>query len=64
MTEHPLGFPDQDGQNDFLEMLLGTSPLDMDSDGDGVSDADEIATGSDPSVNNPQAPSCNIQPAN
>ncbi len=40
---------DEDGLSDFDEVVLhGTDPNDSDSDGDGFSDGEEIAAGSDP----------------
>ncbi|NCY22608.1 DUF5011 domain-containing protein, partial [bacterium] len=40
--------PDNDGLNNAREYLLGTSPIAMDTDGDGVSDLVEVADGTDP----------------
>lgn len=43
------GDKDHDGLSDCAEKkLLGTNPLDNDSDDDGLADGDEVATGTDP----------------
>ncbi|MBI1849977.1 MAG: VCBS repeat-containing protein, partial [Planctomycetes bacterium] len=39
---------DDDGLSDWIETMIGTSPLIADSDGDGVSDGREVLEGSDP----------------
>jgi hypothetical protein len=57
---------DGDGLPDALEMRLGTSPTLADSDGDGVSDIEEVARHSDPAdatwLPNPAAVSINLVP--
>lgn len=57
---------DGDGLPDALEMRLGTSPTMVDSDGDGVSDIEEVARHSDPAdatwLPNPATVSINVVP--
>jgi hypothetical protein len=45
--------PDSDGLTNEEEFRLGTDPLDPDSDGDLVDDAEEVAQGRDPTVDEP-----------
>ncbi|MDD5252203.1 MAG: hypothetical protein PHT12_06270 [Patescibacteria group bacterium] len=40
--------PDKDGLPDALEFFYGTDPNNADTDGDGVSDGDEVASGKNP----------------
>jgi len=42
--------PDNDGLNNAQESILGTSPLKVDSDGDGFSDLEEVSRNSDPTL--------------
>lgn len=42
--------PDSDGLNNAQEKVLGTSPLKIDSDGDGFSDLEEVSRNSDPTL--------------
>ena len=44
---------DSDGLNDSLEQLLGTNPVASDSDGDGISDFDEVNQDGDPTDYSP-----------
>jgi len=44
---------DGDGLNNLAEIIIDTDLYDADSDNDGVSDGDEVASGRDPHVNEP-----------
>ncbi|MFT7583109.1 MAG: hypothetical protein ACI9MR_004795, partial [Myxococcota bacterium] len=52
VTASPPGDRDMDGLDDDLEALLGTDPDDSDTDGDGITDRDELAAG-DPAAYEP-----------
>jgi len=45
--------PDNDGVPTWQEVLLGTDPLDADTDGDGLSDGEELSPGQDGWVTDP-----------
>jgi len=58
-AEDPRNIPkeldtDEDGVEDWLEILLGTDPTNPDTDGDGTSDGQEITDGRDPRIKSPR----------